>query len=83
MLILSKGEVQRALPMNEMITATKEAYGALSSGKATVPQRIHLSIPAHEGMSLFMPAYLQHQEHEALVVKTASVSLTTLSSIYR
>jgi len=73
MLILSKGEVQRALPMNEMIAATKEAYGALSAGKATVPQRIHLSIPAHEGMSLFMPAYLQHQEYEALVVKTASV----------
>lgn len=73
MLILSKGEVQRALPMNEMIAVTKEAYGALSAGKATIPQRIHLSIPNHDGMSLFMPAYLQHQDYETLVVKTASV----------
>jgi alanine dehydrogenase len=73
MLILSKEDVQRALPMNEMISATKDAFAALSAGNAVVPQRIHLSIPAHGGMSLFMPAYLQHQSGEALAVKVASV----------
>jgi alanine dehydrogenase len=73
MLILSKADILRALPMAEMIEATKEAYAALSSGLALVPQRIHLSIPPHNGMSLFMPAYLQHQDHEALAVKTVSV----------
>jgi len=73
MLILSREEVQHALPMGEMIAATKDAYSALSAGDAVVPQRIHLAIAPHDGMSLFMPAYLQHQDHEALAVKTVSV----------
>jgi ornithine cyclodeaminase len=73
MLILTKDEVQRALPMALMIGATKDAYGALSGGKAVVPQRIHLSVEPHGGMSLFMPAYLEHPENEALAVKTVSV----------
>jgi ornithine cyclodeaminase/alanine dehydrogenase-like protein (mu-crystallin family) len=73
MLILSKEEVRQALPMAEMITATKSAYAALSSGNAEVPLRVHLSIPPHQGISLFMPAYLQHEAGEALAVKIASV----------
>lgn len=73
MLILSREEVQRALPMKAVIAATKNAYAALSAGNAVVPQRIHLPISSHEGMSLFMPAYLQHQDEEALAVKTVSV----------
>jgi alanine dehydrogenase len=73
MLILSREEVQQALPMKAMIAATKNAYAALSAGNAVVPQRIHLSISHHEGMSLFMPAYLQHNDEEALAVKTVSV----------
>jgi alanine dehydrogenase len=73
MLILDKEEVNKALPMSEMISLTKGAFAALSSGEASVPQRIHLPIPAHEGISLFMPAYLQHPSFESLVVKTASV----------
>lgn len=73
MLILTKEDVQKALPMSEMIAVTKDAFSAYSAGNAVVPQRIHLSIPAHQGMSLFMPAYFHHQAIEALVVKTASV----------
>ena len=73
MLILSKEEVQQALPMAEMIGITKEAYKALSTGRAYVPQRIHMPIPSHDGMSLFMPAYLQYDHQEALAVKTVSV----------
>jgi alanine dehydrogenase len=73
MLILTKEDVQNALPMSEMIAVTKDAYSSLSAGDAVVPQRIHLSIPAHQGMSLFMPAYLRHQSIDVLAVKTASV----------
>lgn len=73
MLILDKEEVKKALPMSEMISVTKGAFAALSTGKARVPQRIHLPIPAHAGISLFMPAYLSHPTFESLVVKTASV----------
>lgn len=73
MLILSKEEIARALPMEQMIESTKNAYAALSAGTAVVPQRIHLPISRHDGMSLFMPAYLQHEDEEALAVKTVSV----------
>jgi ornithine cyclodeaminase len=73
MLILSKDEVRQALPMVEMIAATKKAYAALSSGKAIVPLRSSLSIPPHEATSLFMPAYLQHESGEALTVKIVSL----------
>jgi ornithine cyclodeaminase len=73
MLILSKEEVRQALPMVEMIAATKDAFAALSSGKAEVPLRSSISIPPHEGSILFMPAYLQHATGEALAVKIVSI----------
>lgn len=73
MLILSKEDVRKALPMSEMIAATKKAFAALSSGKAEVPLRSQLTISPHEGKSLFMPAYLQHESGEALAVKIVSI----------
>lgn len=73
MLILSRDEVRQALPMIEMIAATKIAYAALSAGKAEVPLRSSLSIPPHEATSLFMPAYLEQESGEALTVKIVSL----------
>ena len=73
MLILSKEEVRHALPMIQMIAATKDAYAALSAGKAEVPLRGSLSIPPHEATALLMPAYLQQEAGEALTVKIVSV----------
>ena len=73
MLILSKEEVRQALPMSEMIAATKDAFAALSSGKAEIPLRSHLTIPPHGGTSLFMPAYLQDKTGETLAIKIVSI----------
>jgi ornithine cyclodeaminase len=73
MLILTKEEVRQALPMVEMIAATKKAYAALSAGKAEVPLRSSLEINPHEATSLFMPAYLQSEDGEALTVKIVSL----------
>jgi ornithine cyclodeaminase len=73
MLILTKEEVQQALPMSEMIPATKDAFASLTSGKAEVPLRGHLNIPPHEATSLFMPVYLQNEIGEALSVKIVSI----------
>lgn len=73
MLILDRDDVKQALPMEEVIMAMKVAFSALSTGEAIVPKRIHLSIPTHEGLSLFMPAYLRTAKYQALVVKTVSV----------
>ena len=36
----------------------KEAFAALSDGRAVVPQRAHLPITPNRGISLFMPAFV-------------------------
>ena len=69
--ILNAEEVRTALPMAEAIAGMKDAYGQLASGKATVPLRTQVDVPAHQGVSLFMPAYLPGRE--ALAVKVVSV----------
>lgn len=73
MLILTADEVRRALPMKEAIEAMKSAYASLSDGKAEVPLRTRLSVPAHDALSLFMPAYVQTPSGEALAVKAISL----------
>ncbi len=73
MLILNANDLRKALPMDETIEAMKQAYASLSAGKADVPLRTHLPIPPHGGLSLFMPAYVQTDETEALAVKVVSL----------
>ena len=73
MLILRATDVPRALPMAEAIEAVKRAYQALSAGEAEVPLRLSLPVAPHEGVSLFMPAYVHTSQEEALAVKVVSV----------
>lgn len=73
MLILTSADVRKALPMNEAIQAMKQAYASLSDGKADAPMRTRLPIPAHDALSLLMPAYVQTQDSEALAVKVVSL----------
>ncbi|HLA98429.1 MAG TPA: hypothetical protein VJL34_08240 [Anaerolineales bacterium] len=74
MLILNASQVRQALPMEQTIAAMKRAYAALSSGDAQVPLRVRLPIPAHQAVSLFMPAYVQDVEGgESLAVKVVSL----------
>jgi len=56
--LLSKKDVQCALPMKECIELMKAAFAQLSSGQAHVPLRSQLPVTAHEGVTIFMPAYL-------------------------
>jgi ornithine cyclodeaminase/alanine dehydrogenase-like protein (mu-crystallin family) len=51
----------------------KQAFASLSEGKAQVPLRTQLPIPSQDGLSLFMPAYVQTNEAEALAVKVVSL----------
>jgi ornithine cyclodeaminase/alanine dehydrogenase-like protein (mu-crystallin family) len=73
MLILNADEVRKALPMREAIEAMKRAYASLSDGKAEVPLRMRISIPAQDAVSLFMPAYVQAQGGDALAIKVVSL----------
>lgn len=56
--LLSATDIQTALPMRAASAAMKTGFAALSTGQATVPLRAALSVPEHEAVSLFMPAYL-------------------------
>ncbi len=72
MLILNADEVRAALPMDQTIRAMKRAYAAVSASAAQMPLRSRIGVAQHQGVSLFMPAYLP-PEQEALVVKAVSV----------
>ncbi len=69
--VLSKQDVQQSVPMREAIEIVKGAFAQLSAGKAVVPLRTQLPVERHEGVTLFMPAYLS--ESDDLGVKIVSV----------
>lgn len=73
MLILNAKDVKSTVPMKEAIEAMKKAYASLSDLSAVVPQRIHVSIPSHDAISLFMPAYMKNENEEALAIKVVSL----------
>lgn len=74
MKILTAQDIRQALPMKAAIKATKNAYAALSAGRAAIPLRTHLPIPPEDAASLFMPAYLQNpDEDDALAIKIVSL----------
>lgn len=73
MLILTADDVRQALPMNEAIEAMKKAYASLSNGTAVVPLRTRLPIPDSEALSLFMPAFVNSQDGNALAIKVVSL----------
>lgn len=73
MLVLTAEDVRQALPMNQAIEAMKMAYASLSSGTAIAPLRARLSLPHREALSLFMPAFVNSQEGDALAIKVVSL----------
>jgi ornithine cyclodeaminase/alanine dehydrogenase-like protein (mu-crystallin family) len=73
MLILNADEIRKVLPMKAAIEAMKQAYSALSDGKAEVPLRSRLPVPPHDGLTLFMPAFVNDKKSQALAVKVVSI----------
>lgn len=69
--VLNAQEVRQALPMAEAIEGMKSAYAQLSSGRAVVPLRNSIDVANHQGLSLFMPAYLP--DSDDLTIKVVSV----------
>ena len=69
--LLSKADVEKAVPMREAIEIVKGAFAQLSAGKAVVPLRTQLPVDRHEGVTILMSAYLS--ESDDLAVKIVSV----------
>ena len=55
---ISSEQLIQTVTMTQAIQAVREAYIALSSGEAVMPQRTQISVAAEDGIALFMPAYL-------------------------
>jgi ornithine cyclodeaminase len=69
--IISRDEVKKAVTMAEAIETVKAAFAQLSKGHARVPIRTQLGVPLHDGVTLFMPAYLEQTDE--LGMKMVSV----------
>ncbi len=71
MRLLTRSDIQKSLSMREAVEVVKRAFGELSTGRADIPLRTVLSLPNHDGVTLFMPGYLSGSE--SLAVKVVSV----------
>jgi ornithine cyclodeaminase/alanine dehydrogenase-like protein (mu-crystallin family) len=71
MLLLTRSDLQRALPMSEAIDFVKGAFIELSTGRAIIPLRMTVPLEEHGGSTLFMPGYLSLSD--ALAIKVVSV----------
>lgn len=68
--LLSAADLEELVPMAAAIAARREAFVALSAGRADVPLRTRLPVPEQEGMLLVMPA---HVPEIGLATKLVSV----------
>ncbi len=68
-LMINRDEVQSVLQMGECIDAHEKAFNEMAAGTAALPLRTPIKPP--DGLSLYMPAYLQ--EMNALACKVVTV----------
>ena len=68
-LLLNRDEVARVVQMPDCLEVVEQAFTELSNGSAALPLRTPVRSP--DGLSLYMPAYLQ--ELGAMAVKVVSV----------
>jgi len=57
--LLSKDDVKRTLNMKDTIEILEKAFQNLATAQAVMPQRTPIITPDHNGLALFMPAYLK------------------------
>jgi alanine dehydrogenase len=76
--VISQTEIRQLISMVETIEVVKQAFAQLSGGEADVPVRDQLEVAQHEGIVLFMPAYLRKSNQ--LGLKIVSVFPKNLSA---
>ena len=58
-LLLTRSDVEAALPMAECITSQEHAFREHGLGTAQTPHRLGLKVPEQDGLYIAMPSYLQ------------------------
>jgi len=71
MLLLSRSDIQKLISMKEAIRIVENAFLSYSSGKALIPVRTQIKIPHEDGISTYMPGYIEGSG--ALGLKIVSV----------
>src|SRR5581483_3376592 len=71
-LILSRSAVHRCLSMVDAIAAMRIAFSALTSGQATMPQRLSVDLP-QQSLAFLMPSLLQTRERHAFGLKLVTI----------
>ena len=69
-LILSRADVERILTMEDCIEVVRDAFIEFSEGNAIVPIRNVVEVSNHNGISLYMPAFLPKAESLSCKVVT-------------
>ena len=69
--VISQSEISQLVSMAQTIEIVKQAFAQLSTGDADVPVRNQLEVAQHNGITLFMPAYLRQTDQ--LGIKIVSV----------
>lgn len=77
-LVLSRADVARLLPLDACMNVMEEALKALSAGRATMPLRSVMPIPGGTGLLGFMPGTLQTEG--VFGAKITSVYASNLNS---
>ncbi|MDP4109829.1 MAG: ornithine cyclodeaminase family protein, partial [Bacillota bacterium] len=68
--VIRQNDMRRIFSMEEAIKADRDALELYSKGKSQSPLRVTLSVPEHNGLSLYMPGYVP--DLNALGVKIVS-----------
>lgn len=70
---LTKEDMKKIIDINDIIDANEEALKIYSSKRSVTPLRLNLGIVPNNGQSLYMPAYANGDNFEALGIKIVSV----------
>lgn len=68
MLLLSRSDIKKVFTMKDAIEADKLAFRIFSEGKSEVPLRTNIQAPKHDGVFLFMPAYVEELDTAAVKI---------------
>lgn len=71
-LILTRSDVEAVLTVRDAMPVVEEAFRLYGLGQATMPPKVYLDIPSHQGDFRAMPAYL-HGDWEAAGLKWVNV----------
>ncbi|PKL84274.1 MAG: ornithine cyclodeaminase family protein [Ignavibacteriae bacterium HGW-Ignavibacteriae-3] len=57
--LLSGNDVMKILNIKDTIEILEKAFADLAGGRAVMPPRAYIAVPEHNGLVLYMPAYLK------------------------